>query len=147
MSFFATLIAILSGAANPLQSGANAELNKQLASPLWAGICVYLTGLLGLLLTQLFLRQAFPSAARIHGVSSWAWFGGLISIVSTMAGLTLAQRLGAGIFTGLTVTASLATSILLDQMGWAGFRQHSASPARLIGCALMIGGVWILSRT
>ncbi len=147
MSVLASIIAILSGAANPLQSGANAELNKQLASPLWAGIIVYATGLLGLLAAQLFLRHTFPNASRIHGVSTWAWLGGLISIVSTLAGLTLAQRLGAGVFTGLTVTASLATSMLLDQLGWAGFRQHSASPARILGCALMVAGLWIVSKT
>ena len=146
MSLFAYLIALLSGAANPIQSGANAELNKQLASPIWAGLFVYATGLLGLVLAQLVLRHAFPAHDRILGVKPWAWFGGLISIASTMAGLILAQRLGSGVFTGLTVTASLATSILLDHYGWIGFRQHTASPARLAGCALMIVGVWLVSR-
>ena len=146
MSLLALLIAILSGAANPLQSGANAELNKQLASPLWAGIVVYATGLLGLLLAQLVLRQAFPTSDRLLSVRSWAWLGGLISIASTLAGLTLAQRLGSAVFTGVSVTASLLTSVLLDHLGWLGFRQHSASPARLAGCALMVAGLWMVTR-
>jgi transporter family-2 protein len=63
-----------------------------------------------------------------------------------MAGLVLAQKLGSGVFTGLTLTASLVTSVLLDQFGVIGFRQHSASPARLVGCALMIAGVWMITR-
>ena len=146
MSLLITLLALLSGAANPVQAGANAQLNKQLASPLWAGVFVYVTGLLGLLLAQFVLRQAFPTHDRLVSVQSWAWLGGLISIASTMAGLTLAQRLGSGVFTGLTLTASLAASILLDHLGWIGFRQHTASPARLAGCALMIAGVWIVAK-
>jgi transporter family-2 protein len=146
MTFLAALIAIVSGAANPLQAGANAELNKQVASPLWAGIFVYASGLLGLLLVQGILRHALPSSDRLMSVKSWAWFGGLISLVSTMVGLTLAQKLGSSIFTGLTVTASLATSVALDHFGWVGFRQHTASPGRLAGCALMVAGLWMVAR-
>jgi transporter family-2 protein len=58
----------------------------------------------------------------------------------------LAQRLGSGVFTGLSITAALATSIVLDQFGWLGFKQHSASPARLAGCGLLIAGVWLVAR-
>ena len=113
---------------------------------MWAGILVYATGLAGLLVLQIFLRQAFPATGRIASVSPWAWMGGLISIASTMAGLTLAQRLGSGTFTGLSVTAALVSSVVLDQMGAIGFRQHTASPMRVAGCALMVAGVWMISR-
>ncbi len=146
MSWLIYVIAIASGVANPFQSGTNAELNKQLGTPVWAGVVVYATGLLGLLVVQAFLRQTFPSTGRMLGVSPWAWTGGLISIGSTMAGLMLAQRMGSGTFTGLTVTAALVSSVVLDQMGAIGFRQHTASPMRLAGCALMVAGVWMISR-
>ena len=146
MSWLLYAVAVAAGLANPFQSGTNAELNKQLGTPLWAGIWVYASGLAGLLLVQFFVRQAFPSIDKVHGVSSWAWSGGLISIASTMAGLTLAQKMGSGVFTGISVTASLVMSVALDQMGAIGFRQHTASPLRLFGCALMIAGVWLISR-
>ena len=146
MTFFAILIAIVAGAANPFQSGTNAELNKQLGTPLWAAVIVYLTGLGGVLLCELAFRQRVPVAARVASVPAWAWFGGLISILPTIAGLTLAQKLGAGIFTGLTVTVSLATSVILDHYGLIGFRQHAASPMRLAGCAIMVAGLWMITR-
>jgi transporter family-2 protein len=146
MNFLMYMIAIASGAANPFQSGANAELNKQITSPLWAGIFVYASGLLGLLLAQLVLRQDFPATDRLLMVKPWAWLGGLVSIVSTLVGLTLAQRLGSGAFTGLSVTASIVTSVLLDHLGWIGFRTHTASPARLAGCALMVVGLWMVAK-
>ena len=145
MAFFAFLVAIIAGAANPLQSASNGQLNKQLQQPVWAGIAIYIIGLLGMLVVQGFARESLP-LANVGRVSWWAWTGGLISILSTVAGLTLVQKLGSGIFTSLSVTASLVISVLLDQFGWMGLKQHQASPGRLIGCVLLVAGVWLVSR-
>ena len=146
MAWFAFLVSVLSGAANPLQSATNGELNRQLHQPVWAGIVVYASGLLGMLVVQLFVRGPVP-LAEAGGVSWWAWMGGLISIASTMAGLTMVQKLGAGIFTGLSLTASLVMSVALDHYGLVGLKQHTASPGRLLGCGLLVAGVWLVSRS
>lgn len=146
MAFFAFLFAILAGAANPFQSATNGELNKQLQQPVWAGMVVYATGLMGMLIVQAFARQPVP-LGRAASVSWWAWTGGLISIASTIAGLMLVQKLGSGIFTSLSLTASLIVSVLLDQFGLVGLRQHPATPGRWIGCALLVAGVWLVGRS
>ncbi len=152
MLWISLVIALAAGAANPFQAGANAELNKHLQHPVLAGIWVYLSGLAGLILAALLLRQLSPAVLSRFGAGAnqapwWAWCGGVVSIGSTIAGLMLAQKLGSGVFTALTVTAALVTSVLLDQFGWIGFRQHSASPTRLIGCGLLVAGVWLVSRS
>jgi len=146
MTFVLLLAALAAGTANPFQSGTNAELNKQLGSPMWATILVYCSGLAGLLLIQAFVRGALPSAARMAMVPWWAWIGGLVSIISTMVAVMTAQKLGSGVFTGASITASLVTSVLLDHFGLIGFRQHAASPMRMAGCAIMIAGLWIVCR-
>ena len=146
MAWFAVLMSILAGAANPFQSATNGELNKQLQQPVWAGIAIYVTGLAGMLVIEALTRQRFP-AGNLGGVSWWAWTGGLISIASTVAGLMFVQKLGSGIFTSLSLTASLLVSVLLDQFGALGLKQHSASPGRLIGCALLVAGVWLVGRS
>lgn len=145
MSPFAFLVALLAGASNPFQSATNGQLNKQLQQPVWAGIAVYATGLLGMLVIQAFARQPLPTV-DLREVSWWAWLGGAVSIGSTIAGLTLVQKLGAGTFTCLSVTAALVVSVLLDQFGVLGLRQHTASPGRLVGCALLVAGVWLVKR-
>ncbi len=106
----------------------------------------YATGLAGMLLIQLFARQPVP-VGQAAGVSWWAWMGGVLSILSTMAGLTLVQRLGSGIFTSLSLTASLVVSVMLDHFGLLGLKQHPVSVGRVIGCGLMIGGVWLIGRS
>ena len=57
------------------------------------------------------------------------------------AGTLDSERLGAAVFTGITVTAAIITSVVLDHFGWVGFAQHTADPWRILGCALMIGGL------
>jgi len=146
MTIFLLFAALAAGVANPFQSGTNAELNKQLGSPMWATIMVYCSGLVGLLLIQMFVRGALPGAAKIASVPWWAWLGGLISIISTMVAVTIAQRLGSGVFTGASITASLVTSVLLDHFGLIGFARHPASPLRMAGCAVMIAGFWMVTK-
>ncbi len=145
MTWLLYLAALAAGTANPFQSGVNAELNKQLGQPLWAAIAVYISGLAALLILVLFFRHS-PPVGKMLDVSWWAWLGGLISIISTVIALAIAQRMGSFLYTGASVTASLLTSMLLDHFGLIGFRQHTASPARIAGCALMIAGLWLIAR-
>lgn len=146
MPWLVILIALAAGAANPFQSGANAELQVHAHAGLWTTAWVYASGLAGVLLVQAFVRQPLPTAVSLQGTPWWAWLGGLISIAATAAGLTLAQRLGAGLFTGLTISASVAVSLLLDAQGWLGFRHHAASPMRILGGALLVLSVWLIAR-
>src|ERR1700684_759290 len=99
MPWLLFLLAVAAGAANPFQSGANAQLNKQLQQPVLAGVFVYASGFAVLLIVQLLRHQALP-ASRFAMVNWWAWLGGFISIISTMVGLTIAQRMGSGLVTG-----------------------------------------------
>lgn len=145
MEWFFFIAALVGGVANPFQSGTNAQLNKELGKPLWATIFVYALGLAILLTIQVFARQSLPEA-KLSGVSWWAWLGAPVSLISTFVALSVAQKMGSGLFTAATVTASLITSILLDHFGLLGFKQHAANPARMGGCALLVLGVWIIAR-
>lgn len=139
------VIAIAAGVFNPAQSGANAELNKQVGHVLPAALIVYGSALIGLLLFQIVLRQPIPDHSRLLDIPWWAWLGGLISLAPTIAGLTLAQRMGSGVFTGAAVTAAVVTSILFDHFALMGFKQHPASLPRIVGGTLMIAGLWLVA--
>ena len=140
------LFAVLAGLTNPFQSAANAQLNKQVMQPVWVATWTYVSGLLVLLVIQAFRREPLPGASVIGQLPWWAWMGGFVSIFGTMGGLLLAQKLGSGIFTGANVTAAVVCSLVLDHFGLVGFKQHTASPMRMAGAALMIGGLWLVAR-
>ncbi|MGI4979095.1 MAG: DMT family transporter [Janthinobacterium lividum] len=145
MTLFVILIAIAAGAMTPLQ-GTNAELFKFWQQPIWTTAWVYLSGFAGIMLIQAFARQALPATQAVHAAPWWAWTGGVLSIITTLVALMFAQKLGSGMFSGLSITATILVSILLDHMGWIGFKQHAASPQRIAGGLLMVGGVWLVSR-
>ncbi len=146
MTWIFYLLAIAAGAMNPAQAGANAELRKTSSAALFSAVIVYLSGLLGVLLIQLFVRESWPGAEKLGRVPWWAWTGGLLSIAATMAGISFAQKMGSGVFTGLSLTAAMITSILLDNFGLIGFKVHPASLPRIGGCLLMIIGLWMVAR-
>ena len=74
MNWLIVLFAMAAGAANPFQSGVNAELNKRLAQPLWVTLAVYITGLCGLFVLQLAIREP-PPLDKMSSVPWWAWMG------------------------------------------------------------------------
>ena len=146
MSLLIYLAAIAAGIANPVQTGASAQLRKSVDNPIFAAAYVYFGGLLIVLLIQLIVREGWPSTNKFTGVPWWAWSAGLLSVAATMSGIMLAQKLGSGVFTGISVTAALVTSMVLDNFGWVGFKEHPASWPRLLGGGLMVVGLWLMSR-
>lgn len=59
------VLAAAAGAANPAQAGANAELKKSLDQLLTATVCVYLSGLVGVLVIFFVSRQAIPCRGQV----------------------------------------------------------------------------------
>jgi bacterial/archaeal transporter family-2 protein len=93
------------------------------------------------------LTSEWPSREMIRAAPRYAWFaGGLMGVIYLTGTILLAPRLGAGALVGLIVAGQLMFSVLLDHFGWIGFEQHSASVPRLAGCALMIVGVFLISK-
>lgn len=147
MPILLALAAIAAGILNTVQTGANASLNKALDQPILAALIVAFTNAVIYLLAAPFLGLGWPGGARIAAVPWWAWLGGAMGGTYVLAMILLADRLGAAIFTGLTVTAAIVASLVLDHFGWLGFVQHTAGPWRMLGGLLMIGGVALISPT
>jgi hypothetical protein len=92
------------GSFSAVQAGANAQLRKSLDQPLLAALCVYGSALIALLIALPFTRLSGIAQSKVAEVPWWAWVGGLLSIMSTMGGLMLAEKMGSMFFTATTVT-------------------------------------------
>ncbi|MGH1571368.1 DMT family transporter [Methylobacterium sp. P31] len=140
-------IALLAGIASAIEPGQNAGLAKSFARPLLAGVVSLLVSIATIIIAMVVTGQfGLPGADWLAQVPWWAWLGGLMSAGLTLAQLTISKEIGAATFLGLIVTAGVVTSILLDHFGLVGFREHPASPWRILGGALMIGGVGLVAR-
>ncbi|MGU3417921.1 DMT family transporter [Methylobacterium sp. D54C] len=139
--------ALLAGIATAIEPGQNAGLAKSLARPLLAGVVSLVVSVAAICVAMLVTGQyGWPTLERLAQVPWWAWLGGVMSAGLTMAQLSVSARIGAATFLGLIVTAGVVTSILLDHFGLVGFKVHETGLWRILGGALMIGGVALVAR-
>jgi transporter family-2 protein len=56
------------------------------------------------------------------------------------------KDVGAGAFAGLTITANILMSLIIDKFGMFGMAQKDLSSGRMIGAALMVAGIGLISK-
>lgn len=145
MNWLWLFLSAITAMATPFQSGMNATLSKKLGASTWSMLFIDAIGICGMLVVQLILREKFPTRQALAEAPLWAWCGGLITVIPTFAAMTLARKLGAGVFTGISVTSALITSMLLDHFALVGFQQHSLNWQRVVGGLIMVGGFWLFA--
>ncbi len=144
---YLAVFALLVGALNALQAGANAALDKALQQTVVAGLVISAMGTLTILGAAWWLGLTPRLAvARAAEAPWWAWLGGLAGGGYVLATLLLPQKLGAGLFTALTVTAAVLASLLLDHFALLGFEQRSLGLGRAAGGLLMVAGLVLLAK-
>lgn len=138
-------VAFLGGILNTLQSGSNATLSRSLGEPIAAAVIVSVVTALLFLTIALVMGIKIPKDALLGTVPWWAWIGGLMGGFYILASILFAEKLGAAVFIGCTVTAGLTTSVVMDHFGLVGFKEHAAGFGRIAGVVLMIGGLALIN--
>jgi bacterial/archaeal transporter family-2 protein len=147
MSWLFAPFAVLLGIVLTTQVATNALLGKELANEYIPAAVNMAIGLVATTILTWSLTSEWPTREILRAAPWYSWMaGGLMGTIYLTGTILLAPKLGAGELVGLVVAGQLIFSVLLDHFGWIGFVQHSASPARLAGCALMIGGVFLVSK-
>ncbi len=144
MNILAYVIPLFAGILNAIHAGTNAKLNETMGRPWWASVMVCAIAGLVLLGGVLIARERFPSLSSIAATPWWAWAGTAIAGVPVITTLLYAGRLGGAAFNGLVITATMITSILLDNYGLLGFSVHPANLWRIVGGAIMLGGMTLV---
>jgi transporter family-2 protein len=135
------LFAVAAGAMLPVQFGINSQLAHWVASPIRAAFVSFLVGTIALLIVSAFVRKPLPSLARLGDVPWWVWIGGLLGAFYVTGSIVAAPKLGAVTLAAAIVFGQTLASVLVDQFGWVGFKEHHASPGRLVGVVLVAAGV------
>ena len=123
----------------------NNALKKALVNP-WLGSLVSflpIVAFLGVLV--MCMPRPLPSAQSLSQMPWWAPLGGLVGAFAVVAGLLFVGKVGAGAFAGLTITANILMSLVIDKFGLFGMEIHAFSVGRMIGGALMVGGIILIS--
>ena len=140
------LLAIAAGVSIVVQQVLNSNLRAALNSAAWSGFMSYFVGVVCMALLALALRDPLPSAGVAARIPWWAWSGGLFGATFIGLAILLVPQLGAATFIALLVTGQMLASVAFDHFGWLGLAQRPIDVPRLIGVALLIGGVVLIRR-
>ena len=124
----------------------NSALRHALENPWLASIVSFLPIVAMLACLLLCFPSPLPSAKGVAAMPWWAPLGGLIGAFAVVAGLMFVSTVGAGAFAGLTITANILMSIVIDRFGLFGMPVHELSPGRIAGAALMVAGIALVSK-
>ncbi len=139
-------IILVAGALQAWGPPMNGALRNALANPWLASLVSFLpiVALLGCLF--LCAPRPMPTAEGVAGMPWWAPLGGLVGAFAVVAGLIFVNQVGAGALAGLTITANILMSLIIDKYGWFGMEVHPLSLGRIDGAALMVGGIALISK-
>ncbi len=140
------LLAIAAGVSVVTQQVLNANLRGALGSAAWSGFVSYLVGVVCMALLAAALRDPLPSLGAAARIPWWAWSGGVFGAIFIGLAIVLVPQLGAATFIALLVAGQMLASMAFDHFGWFGLAQRPIDLTRLIGVALLVGGVILIRR-
>jgi len=138
------LFAFVAGAMLPFQAGINAQLAHWIHSPIRASFVSFLVGTVALFVLSVAIWRPLPAGDRIAGAPWWVWIGGFLGAFYVAGSVVTAPRLGAATLIALVVAGQALASLIVDQFGMVGFKEHHATPGRITGMALVVAGVMLV---
>ena len=139
-------LAALAGVGIVIQQALNANLRHALNSAAWSGFASYAVGLACMALFAAALRDPLPGVSVAARIPWWAWSGGVFGAVFIALAILLVPQLGAAAFIALLVAGQMLASVAFDHFGLLGLAQRPVDLPRVIGMALLIGGVVLIRR-
>ncbi len=147
MNWLAAGAALLMGVVLTSQVATNKQLGEHLHNLYIPAAVNMLIGIVATIGLTLALSKEWPTGAMIRSAPWYLWLaGGMLGATYLTGTILLAPILGAAPLIGLVVSGQILFSVMVDNYGWFGFEQHAANWPRLAGCALLVGGVALVSR-
>lgn len=136
-------LGLLGGASLVIQAILNSGLRERIQSVTWAGLVSYLGGTIAMLIAVMAARVPLRLEQARAVPFSW-WLGGLFGAAYLAIAIVVLPRVGAATLVALVVAGQLLCSLLSDHFGWLGVPVHPLDVRRVIGAALLVGGVVLI---
>lgn len=138
-------MAFIAGAFLPIQAGLNAKLGKSIDSPIHASMISFMVGALSLIIYILITKQSV-SWDGLKVAPSYVWLGGVLGAFYVTVIIFSFPRLGPGLTFGLVVAGQMTLSALLEHFNILVAQSQPLSLLRLLGMAMVVGGVVIIRK-
>jgi bacterial/archaeal transporter family-2 protein len=143
---WAALLTVGAGVSVFVQQALNANLRTELNSAAWSGFVSYLLGVVFMVCLAIVLRDPIPSGSTMGRVPGWAWSGGIFGAIFITLSIITIPKVGGAAYIALLVTGQLVAALAFDHFGWLGIPQRPIDLPRLLGVALLVGGVVLIRR-
>jgi transporter family-2 protein len=137
------LAAVIGGMA-AVQPVINGRLGREVGDFGLAAMISVATSTTCMLIYMLITRPDLPSLADVKAGPWWIWTGGIIGAAYVAVSLGVVAKLGATTLASVVLFGQLTTALIADHFGWFGLTPHEISIPRLIGVAMLIGGVALI---
>ena len=138
-------VALAGGVALALQAGVNAQLKASMGTPMQTVLVSFGVGIALALVYCLVAGYSWPSRGELAAAPWTAWLGGLLGVAYLWCVVAAAPKVGTGVTLALVVAGQMTTALVLDHFGALGLPVYAASPVRLLGLLLMVGGAGLLA--
>ena len=141
-------LALLGGAVLPVQGAINAQLESRLDATLAVGAISFIvaTAAMAIALTlTIALGAQHARVGALPTVPWWGWAGGLCGATYVTAVFSLIPEIGTAAVVVLTVAGQQVVSIALDRYGLLRLPRRPIVRRRLLGVALVLAGVALIS--
>jgi len=143
---WAALLTVGAGVSVFVQQALNANLRTELNSAAWSDFVSYLLGVVFMVCLAIVLRDPIPSGSTMGRVPGWAWSGGIFGAIFIALSIITIPKVGGAAYIALLVTGQLVAALAFDHFGWLGIPQRPIDLPRLLGVALLVGGVILIRR-
>jgi transporter family-2 protein len=140
----AVVLTAAAGGLVALQAPINSKLGKALGT-FPAATLSFAVGL-ALLLGIVVLAGDAGRLAEARHVTWWYLLGGALGAAYVTTVLVSVRTLGAGGVTAATIAGQLTLSLVVDQLGWLGVTKQPITALKLLGVAMLAGGVYLIVR-
>ena len=136
---------IVAGALQAMGNSMNGALNKSLINPYLAAFVSFVLVVFVFFSLFVIMPRPLPTVGDIQGTPWWAPLAGLTGAVAVFAGLLFVDKIGAGPFNGMVITANIIASLAIDNFGWLHMPTHALNIWRIIGGVLMMAGIGLIA--
>lgn len=136
------VIAIVIGAALPVETAINSRLQKSIRSSYYASFISFFTGTILLALLLLLSHDSlFISKTFISNSPWWIWLGGIFAVVYITGNILLFPRLGAIQTVLMPIVGEILMGLLIDNFGLFSSQVYAINLWRVFGGFLVLIGI------
>lgn len=142
---FLSVFGLAAGIGMPMQTSINAQLGRRVGSPFTAAMLNFMVGLGALLIiTAIWERGLAIPLQDVFAAPPWVLMGGVFAVLFVTGNILLMPRLGSVQTAILPALGQIIMGTLIDTFGWFSSAQRDVTALRIIGVAIVFGGVMII---